>query len=135
MSEFLNNPNDEDDDVPDLINLSELPDEPYLDYLETIDNKEINEKELKYEEDLDYCEMIKDIKEEEESYNEFMKHLSKEGTKKCETILPEFLSNVGSINKDSFQTKLLQIIKEGDMEFTTKMGRPMTYLEMRSLYG
>ena len=40
-----------------------------------------------------------------------------------------------SSNKISSTDYLLQIMKEGDEEFKSKVGRPMTYAEMREIYG
>jgi hypothetical protein len=43
----------------------------------------------------------------------------------------QFVSTEGT----SFGDKLLSIMKEGDAEFKEKVGRPMTYSEMRMMYG
>ena len=36
---------------------------------------------------------------------------------------------------EDIQDALLQIIKDGDAEFEKEVGRPMTYAEMRQMYG
>jgi hypothetical protein len=43
------------------------------------------------------------------------------------------LVSTGNIEED--KNKLINIIKEGGKEFEQKMGRPMTYAEMRDMYG
>lgn len=43
----------------------------------------------------------------------------------------QFVSTAGN----DFGEKLLSIMKDGDAEFKEKVGRPMTYSEMRAMYG
>jgi len=52
--------------------------------------------------------------------------LEKEGEKKAVKALVDPSSNA---------TTFLNIIKEGAKEFEQKTGRPMTYSEMRDMYG
>jgi hypothetical protein len=58
--------------------------------------------------------------------------LEKEGTQKAEKIVRGIVN--GTITSVSGPT-FLNIIAEGNAEFKEKMGRPMTYSEMRDLYG
>jgi len=58
--------------------------------------------------------------------------LEKEGTQKAEKIVSGMVN--GTITSVSSPT-FLNIIAEGNAEFKEKMGRPMTYSEMRELYG
>ena len=58
--------------------------------------------------------------------------LEKEGTQKAEKIVSGMVN--GTITSVSGPT-FLNIIAEGNAEFKEKMGRPMTYSEMRDLYG
>ena len=58
--------------------------------------------------------------------------LEKEGTQKAEKIVSGMVN--GTITSVSGPT-FLNIIAEGNAEFKEKMCRPMTYSEMRELYG
>ena len=62
----------------------------------------------------------------EDALNEVMKKLEKEGMQKVQK-----LHNTNTCNMDT----LTQIMKEGEEEFKQKMGRNMTYSEMRRMYG
>jgi hypothetical protein len=62
----------------------------------------------------------------EDTLNEIMKKLEKEGMEKVQN-----LHNTNTCNMDT----LTQIMKEGEEEFKQKTGRNMTYSEMRRMYG
>jgi hypothetical protein len=57
-----------------------------------------------------------------------MKTLETKGEQQVKNMV-----STGNINED--RDKLINIIKEGGKEFEEKMGRPMTYAEMRDMYG
>jgi hypothetical protein len=57
-----------------------------------------------------------------------MKTLETKGEQQVKNMV-----STGNINED--RNKLINIIKEGGKEFEEKMGRPMTYAEMREMYG
>jgi len=63
--------------------------------------------------------------------------LEKEGEQKVVKALTSSINSTGvydpstNVNANTF----LNIVKEGAQEFEQKMGRPMTYSEMRDLYG
>ena len=57
-----------------------------------------------------------------------MKSLEAKGEQQVKNMV-----STGNINED--RNKLINIIKEGGKEFEEKMGRPMTYAEMRDMYG
>ena len=136
MSELFKNDDEDYSDMPELISVEEEEEYPGL-------------MEL-YEDDLNYCEKIKDemelAEEAKTEYNALMCRLEKEGTQKCIKILPNILddmllNNVNSStlinneNKDEILNSITQIMRDGTEEFTKITGRNMTYLEMRSLYG
>ena len=58
--------------------------------------------------------------------------LEKEGEQKAKKIIDSILDGTAS---DVSGGTFLDIIKEGNGEFTSMMGRPLTYGEMRELYG
>jgi len=58
--------------------------------------------------------------------------LEKEGEKKVKQIVNDIV--VGTTTKVTADT-FLNIVKEGNAEFQSKTGRPLTYGEMRDLYG
>jgi hypothetical protein len=63
--------------------------------------------------------------------SELKKKLEKEGEQKVKDL---FKSKPLKKMED-IQDALLQIIKDGDAEFEKEVGRPMTYGEMREMYG
>jgi hypothetical protein len=62
----------------------------------------------------------------EDELNELMKKLEKEGMEKVQN-----LHNTNTCNIETLD----QIMKGGGEEFKQKMGRNMTYSEMRTMYG
>lgn len=60
---------------------------------------------------------------------EIMKTLEAKGEQQVREHMKSNNNNVDAKNT------LLNIIKEGGKEFEQKMGRPMTYAEMRDMYG
>ena len=60
--------------------------------------------------------------------------LEKEGEEKATKIMNNITKGTIDI-KDVSCSTYLNIIKEGNEEFLAKMGRPLTYGEMRELYG
>lgn len=95
---------------------------------------------------------IREKKEKE--YSELMDKLEKQGEEKCIELLPTIFTNLNKLanpnvnlsckpktdenkEKDSenIMQTLLEFMKDGDAEFKEKMGRNMTYSEMRQLYG
>jgi gas vesicle protein len=62
----------------------------------------------------------------QDELNELMKKLEKEGMQKVQK-----LNETSNCNMDT----LTQVMKEGEEEFKQKMGRNMTYSEMRTMYG
>jgi gas vesicle protein len=62
----------------------------------------------------------------EDSLNELMKKLEKEGMDKVQK-----LHDTNTCNMET----LTQVMKEGEEEFKQKTGRNMTYSEMRMMYG
>jgi len=60
--------------------------------------------------------------------------LEKEGEQKATKIMNDITKGTIDIQDVSSST-FLNIIKEGNKEFEAKMGRPLTYGEMRDLYG
>lgn len=62
----------------------------------------------------------------EDALQELMSKLEKEGMQKVQN-----LHQTNSCNIDT----LTQIMKEGEEEFKQKIGRNMTYAEMRRMYG
>jgi len=62
--------------------------------------------------------------------------LEKEGEQKVAKIVKKIEDVVGCcVNTDISNNPFLNIIKEGNEECKAKMGRPLTYSEMRALYG
>ena len=135
MSELFKNDDEDYSDMPELISEEE---EEYPGLMEL------------YEDDLNYCEKIKDemelAEEAKTEYNALMYRLEKEGTQKCIKILPNILDDmllnnvngstlINNENKDEILNSITQIMRDGTEEFTKITGRNMTYLEMRSLYG
>lgn len=59
--------------------------------------------------------------------------LEKEGEMKSRQIVKE--TTTGAISTADASKKCLDIIAEGAKEFKEKTGRPMTYSDMRALYG
>lgn len=53
--------------------------------------------------------------------------------KKAEIRVAELITNVDQ--KPDFGEKLVSIMSSGAQEFKEKTGRPMTYSEMRAMYG
>ena len=62
-----------------------------------------------------------------ETEDELIKRLEKEGAKKVQDTLKS--------NQPITANTFLDIINDGAKEFQEKMGRPMTYAEMREMYG
>lgn len=60
-----------------------------------------------------------------------MKTLEAKGEQQVRELMK---SNNNNNNVDAGNS-LLNIMKEGGKEFEQKMGRPMTYAEMRNMYG
>jgi hypothetical protein len=63
--------------------------------------------------------------------------LEKEGEQKVVKALTSSINGAGVYDPSTNVTAntFLNIVKEGTQEFEQKMGRPMTYSEMRDLYG
>jgi hypothetical protein len=59
--------------------------------------------------------------------------LEREGEQKAKKLVIDRAA--GAINDSTAVEKCASIITEGAKEFQEKMGRPMTYSEMRTLYG
>ena len=57
--------------------------------------------------------------------------MEKEGTEKVAKIV----NGTTQVTPVDVGRTLINIIKEGNDEFKKKMGRPLTYSEMRELYG
>jgi hypothetical protein len=62
-----------------------------------------------------------------------MKELEAEGEMKAKELLENTPS--GGIGKLKFGNSLKKIMNDLDSKFEKKMGRPMTYSEMRDIYG
>lgn len=94
--------------------------------------------------------LIQEKKEKE--YSKLMDKLEKQGEEKCIELLPTIFTNLNKLtnqnvnlsckpktdeNKETenIMQTLLEFMKDGDAEFKEKMGRNMTYSEMRQLYG
>jgi hypothetical protein len=60
---------------------------------------------------------------------EIMKELQEDGTKQLTQIKKDTKTN------DEFINSLKDIVIKGDEQFKEKLGRSMTYSEMRQLYG
>lgn len=94
--------------------------------------------------------------QKEKEYSELMDKLEKQGEEKCIQLLPTIFMNINKIttpivnvsckmeqtqNKETetesenIMQTLLNFMKDGNSEFKEKMGRNMTYSEMRNLYG
>lgn len=71
------------------------------------------------------------IKEKEDNVSELLLKLENDGYDK----LKELDTSISRENPEMMQTKLMNIISTGANEFKEKLGRPMTYAEMRSAYG
>lgn len=63
------------------------------------------------------------------SLNNLKKKLEEQATKEVVKLKEQ------PIQGDSFKENLVKIMEDGHKEFTEKMGRPMTYSEMREMYG
>ena len=59
--------------------------------------------------------------------------LEREGEQKAKKLVIDRAA--GAINHSTAVEKCASIMTEGAKEFQEKMGRPMTYSEMRELYG
>lgn len=57
---------------------------------------------------------------------EVMRRLEEEGARKAATLIRD---------RSAGPADILNALKDGDSEFQAKMGRPMTYSEMRQMYG
>ena len=73
----------------------------------------------------------KDNKEKEDNVSELLLKLENDGYDK----LKELDTSISRKNPEIMQIKLMNIISTGANEFKEKLGRPMTYAEMRSAYG
>jgi len=63
------------------------------------------------------------------SLNNLKKKLEEQATKEVVKLKEQ------PIQGDSFKENLVKIMEDGHKEFTEKIGRPMTYSEMREMYG
>jgi hypothetical protein len=73
--------------------------------------------------------------EKPETKNELMSRLEKEGMNKVKELNAKVdrgeLPSLGQTYAD----QLVKIMQDGEKEFVEKTGAPMTYAEMRAMYG
>jgi hypothetical protein len=74
-----------------------------------------------------------DVNTRQNPSQEFMNKLETDGEKKSKELLQQVIQN--QISLDDFGQKLQKVMTDGAKEFQQKNGRPMTYSEMRNLYG
>lgn len=73
--------------------------------------------------------------EKPETQKELMARLEKEGMQKMQELNSKIDSGELDALGQSHMDQLMQVMRDGEKAFREKTGRPMTYSEMRAMYG